>query len=170
MIEAIYAEGSQFDVIYGGTKVGDADDNYYISLDGYTSMVETGEKITYTVGGALNWDKYLVYVKNNFPLGVKVSLALQWGTYNEGTKVWTPDKTNPHSTINIYQYISSDWTFNADIGGAEYKYAVPGNAATKPLFDADKLDDLKTALDSDASGRTNQTVRLVVIVGTTHLG
>ena len=166
MIEAIYAEGSQFDVIYGGTKVGDADDNYYISLDGYTSMVETGEKITYTVGGTLDWNKYLVYVKNNFPLGVKVSLALQWGTLDGTT--WTPAQTNPHSTINIYEYISSDWTFNADIGGAEYNYSVPGNAATQPLFDESGLTALKSAIDNEASGRT--TVRLVVIVGTTHLG
>ena len=167
MIEAIYAEGSQFDVIYGGTKVGDADDNYYISLDGYTSMVETGEKITYTANSTtLDWNKYLVYVKNNFPLGVKVSLALQWGTLDGTT--WTPDAKNPHSTINIYEYISSDWTFNADIGGAEYNYSVPGNAATQPLFDSTGLSQLKSAINNEASGRT--TVRLVVIVGTTHLG
>ena len=130
-------------------------------------MVETGEKITYTANSTtLDWNKYLVYVKNNFPLGVKVSLALQWGTLDGTT--WTPDAKNPHSTINIYEYISSDWTFNADIGGAEYNYSVPGNAATQPLFDSTGLSQLKSAINNEASGRT--TVRLVVIVGTTHLG
>ena len=183
MIEAIYAEGSQFDVIYGGTKVGDTNDHYYISLNDYTSMVETGGMITYKVGtdSITKLNDYLVYVKNNFPLGIKVSLALQWGSVNE-SGVWeaesTTETTNPHSAINIYDYIDTKyWTFNADIGGAEYNYSVPGNAATKPLFNTDAtggkktLTDLATALASDGDiDRNGQTVRLVVIVGTTHLG
>ncbi len=195
MVEAIYALGSQLDIlkIDGGqtTKSG----NYYttdeLGTEGtalgddvdYISMTQAGEIICGDVSSSKNatafvntLSKYVVYVTNNFPVGVRIAVALQWGTYSNG--VWTSATTTAgaNSTTNLdsYLYYTSSagdvWAFDADLGGYNYKCSVPGKCATLPIFATD-LSALATALNTEYTSRsdtTNKYVRVVIMAETTH--
>ncbi len=170
MVEAIYAEGSQLDVIkFNGAVSGVDLGNYYVYLSNYTSMVQTQGIITYTPNGTLDWDKYLIYATNNFPIGARVSVAIQWGTVTDSNN-WQASDTL--SEIVLDDYIDKDyWEFDTELGGYNYKYSIPGKSATKPLFSTAGLLALKTAIDNEFSKNTSlseNVARLVVMVETTH--
>ncbi len=166
MVEAVYAEGSQLDVLdisSATSKIALTD--YYVDIQGATSMTDEGAFITYNPNTSIDsWNNYVIYAKNNFPIGVRVSLALQWGTVSGNT--WTAS-SNPVSTVDLSKFVSNDWTFNSTICGYEYKCALPGNSATKGLFT--NLSGLKTLIDAEAVGHSGEVIRLIVMVDLTYI-
>lgn len=172
MVEAIYAVGSQLDVIDRTGSSSIALDDFYLDIEGYTSMVQTESVITYTPNsGTLDWDKYSIYATNNFSLGVRVAVALQWGTLSGNT--WTPSTTNSISEINLDDFIDKDyWTFDFDLGGYEYNCSIPGKSATKAIFDLEatnsQMQTLQQAINAEATSHSGEIVRLVIMVETTH--
>ena len=172
MVEAVYAEGSQLDVIkFDGAVSGVDLGNYYVYLSNYTSMVKSQEIITYNPDGTddLDWNNYLIYATNNFPIGARVSVAIQWGTVTDSNN-WQASDTL--SEIVLDDYIDKDyWEFDTELGGYNYKYSIPGKSATKPLFSTAGLSALKKAIDNEHSENTSlseKVARLVVMVETTH--
>ena len=167
MVEAVYAEGSQLDVLdisSATSKIALTD--YYVDIQGATSMTDEGAFITYNPNTSIaSWNNYVIYAKNNFPIGVRVSLALQWGKVSGNT--WTAS-SNPVSTVDLSKFVSNDWTFNSTIGGYEYKCALPGNSATKGLFQSD-LSGLQGLIDAEASGHSGEVIRLIVMVDLTYI-
>ena len=186
MVEAIYALGSQLDILKLTSSPTAINNSYYTSEaigSNYTSMTQAGEIICGDVSSSASatsfvntLSKYVVYVTNNFPVGVRIAVALQWGTYSNG--VWTSATTTAgaNSTTNLdsYLYYTSSagdvWAFDADLGGYNYKCSVPGKCATLPIFATD-LSALATALNTEYTSRsdtTNKYVRVVIMAETTH--
>ena len=168
MVEAVYAEGSQLDVydMTNSTKI--TTDDFYLNVKGATSLVDSQTLITVTnlTSVTLDWSKYSVYATNNFPIGLRVSVALQWGTASGNT--WTPSTTNPISTINLDDYIDKTyWNFDAELGGYKYHCSLPGKAATKGIFKSD-LSALASAIKTESASHSGEIVRLVIMVETTH--
>ncbi len=178
MVEAIYAVGSQLDILKLDT-VPTTSKSYYTSDDigSYTSMTKTSGMIYGDVSSSANattfvngLKNYVVYVTNNFPVGVRVAVALQWGTYSKG--VWTAATTDAgaNSTVNLGEYLTSNWEFDTSLGGYNYKCSIPGKCATAPIFASD-LAALATAISNEYTSRsdtTNKYVRVVIMAETTH--
>lgn len=164
MIEAVYAEGSQLDVLDMSSATKVTTSNFYALINGATSMVDGQKMVTYAKNGTINWNNYSIYIKNNFPVGVRVSLAIEYGSLSGST--WTP-ATESVSAINLSDYIdSSNWVFDADLGGYKYNSSLPGKCATLPLFTTSGLSSLKTAIDAEIG--SNSHARLVIMVESTH--
>ena len=138
-------------------------------------MTKTSGIITGTASElASSLSNYVVYVTNNFPVGVRVAVALQWGKLNETTNTWT---SSGNSTVNLGQYLSStNWEFDKTLGGYNYKCSIPGKCATLSIFDYDKLTNETTGLKRailDASETSNhirngEALRVVIMAETTH--
>ncbi len=178
MVEAIYAVGSQLDILkLTGTPTATSGSYYTSDAIGtnYTSMTKTSGIITGTASElASSLSNYVVYVTNNFPVGVRVAVALQWGKLNETTNTWT---SSGNSTVNLGQYLSStNWEFDKTLGGYNYKCSIPGKCATLSIFDYDKLTNETTGLKRailDASETSNhirngEALRVVIMAETTH--
>lgn len=178
MVEAIYAVGSQLDILkLTGTPTATSGSYYTSDAIGtnYTSMTKTSGIITGTASElASSLSNYVVYVTNNFPVGVRVAVALQWGKLNETTNTWT---SSGNSTVNLGQYLSStNWEFDKTLGGYNYKCSIPGKCATLSIFDYDKLTNETTGLVKaiqDASETSNyirngDALRVVIMAETTH--
>ena len=178
MVEAIYAVGSQLDILkLTGTPTATSGSYYTSDAIGtnYTSMTKTSGIITETASEfASSLSNYVVYVTNNFPVGVRVAVALQWGKLNGTTNTWT---SSGNSTVNLGQYLSStNWEFDKTLGGYNYKCSIPGKCATLSIFDYDKLTNKATGLEQailDASETSNHirngdALRVVIMAETTH--
>lgn len=188
MVEAIYAVGSQLDILkLTGTPTATSDSYYTSDAIGtnYTSMTKTSGIITGNASTLANeLSKYVVYVTNNFPVGVRVAVALQWGTLN-GTE-WIPstNAAGANSTVNLGQYLTSNWEFDKTLGGYNYKCSIPGKCATLPIFDSTILsngktlnagtsneviiDSFATAIADEASNHSGEVLRVVIMAETTH--
>lgn len=166
--EAVYAVGSQLDVIDLSTISGGISVTEYIfNVEGAKSLVQNQEFITYD-GTAWSHDlsQLAIYATNYFPVGIRVAVALQYGTANNTT--WTPS-SDPNSTVDLNSYIDTTyWTFDAELGGYKYKYSLPGKAGTHALFTSAKIAELNTAINAELSSHSGQTARLVIMVETTH--
>ena len=169
MVEAIYAEGSQLDVFDMSSATKITTDDFYLNVKNATSIVDNHILITVanpSSVSSLDWSKYSVYAKNNFPIGLRVSVALQWGTASGST--WTPSTTNPISSINLDDYIDKTyWIFDAEVGGYKYHCTLPGKSATKGIFKSD-LSGLASAIKTESANHSGEIVRLVIMVETTH--
>jgi len=186
MVEAIYAVGSQLDVLKIDGEQTSASENYYttdelgtegtaLGTDGdYISMTKTSGMITGSASElASSLSQYVVYVTNNFPVGVRIAVALQWGTLNGTT--WTPstNSAGANSSVNLGQYLdSSCWTFDSTLGGYNYKCSIPGKCASMPIFSSSLLksstDGLVAAIGDEATTHGGEVLRVIIMAETTH--
>lgn len=185
MVEAIYAVGSQLDILrLNGGQGTPSNTNYYTTeelgteqtdttTNGYKSMTKN-MNIIYGNASALATElgKYVVYATNNFPVGIRVAVALQWGTYNSTTGVWTP-ASSPNSSVDLGQYIdTAHWEFDDELGGYNYKCSIPGKCATLPIFSDSALTNSSTGLaakiGTESSSHSGQVLRVVIMAETTH--
>lgn len=170
MVEAIYAVGSQLD-IWRLESTPTASGNYYtteaIGIN-YISMTKVSGIISGTASElADDLSNYVVYATNNFPVGIRVAVALQWGTYSNGT--WTP-ATSANSSVNIGEYLTDKWTWDDELGGYNYVCSIPGKCATLAIFDSTKLAGLATELSDseETSAHSGEVLRVVIMAETTH--
>lgn len=184
MVEAIYAVGSQLDILrLNGGQGTPSNTNYYTTeelgteqtnttTNGYKSMTKNMNII---YGSATNLaselSKYVVYATNNFPVGIRVAVALQWGTYNSTTGAWTP-ASSPNSSVDLGQYIDTTyWEFDDELGGYNYKCSIPGKCATLPIFSNSALTNSSTGLAAKIAadtGHASDVLRVVIMAETTH--
>ena len=176
MVEAIYAVGSQLDILKLTNTPTATSDSYYTSDAigaNYTSMTKTLGIITGSASDlAESLSSYVVYVTNNFPVGVRVAVALQWGKLSETTWIASTSDAGANSTVNLGQYLTSNWNFDTSLGGYNYKCSIPGKCATLPIFDSTKLKDstngLAALIASESKNHTGEVLRVVIMAETTH--